>query len=381
MSKHLVIVESPAKAKTIEKYLGPDFQVMASYGHVRDLVPKEGRGGPGTRLPHELPGHRPQRAPRRQHRQGAQEGGSAAARHGPGPRGRGHLLAPLRTARDRGVLNGKDVQRVVFHEITQRAVKEAIEHPRGLSIRPDQRPAGTPRAGLPGGFQPLAAAVEEDQARTVRRTCAEPGPAHDRGARGGDRALRAREYWTLEAALDKKGQPFSAKLHTLDGTSSTSSTSPTRRPPTRHAARCSRPPAGACSPCACGEKAARATPPRPSPPPRCSRRRCASSGSRPAAPCAWRSSSTRASTSVPAHRPDHLHAYRLGHAGRRGARRDPRLHRRALRADKLPEHPRHYKTKAKNAQEAHEAIRPTSVMRLPDEVKRHLSTISSGSTT
>ena len=42
MSSHLVIVESPAKAKTIEKYLGKDFKVLASYGHVRDLVPKEG---------------------------------------------------------------------------------------------------------------------------------------------------------------------------------------------------------------------------------------------------------------------------------------------------------------------------------------------------
>ena len=42
MASHLVIVESPAKAKTIEKYLGKDFKVLASYGHVRDLVPKEG---------------------------------------------------------------------------------------------------------------------------------------------------------------------------------------------------------------------------------------------------------------------------------------------------------------------------------------------------
>ena len=46
MSTNLVIVESPAKARTIEKYLGKDFQVLASYGHVRDLVPKEGAVDP-----------------------------------------------------------------------------------------------------------------------------------------------------------------------------------------------------------------------------------------------------------------------------------------------------------------------------------------------
>ena len=43
---NLVIVESPAKAKTIQKYLGPDFDVIASYGHVRDLIPKEGAVDP-----------------------------------------------------------------------------------------------------------------------------------------------------------------------------------------------------------------------------------------------------------------------------------------------------------------------------------------------
>ena len=48
MAKNLVIVESPAKAKTISKYLGKDFEVMASYGHVRDLIPKEGAVDPDS---------------------------------------------------------------------------------------------------------------------------------------------------------------------------------------------------------------------------------------------------------------------------------------------------------------------------------------------
>ena len=50
MSKNLVIVESPAKAKTISKYLGKDFDVLASYGHVRDLVPKEGAVDPDNQF-------------------------------------------------------------------------------------------------------------------------------------------------------------------------------------------------------------------------------------------------------------------------------------------------------------------------------------------
>ena len=56
MADNLVIVESPAKAKTIKKYLGKDFDVLASYGHVRDLVPKEGAVDPDARLRHEVPG-------------------------------------------------------------------------------------------------------------------------------------------------------------------------------------------------------------------------------------------------------------------------------------------------------------------------------------
>ena len=55
---NVVVVESPAKAKTINKYLGTDYTVLASYGHVRDLPSKDGSVPPGRRLRHELGGRR-----------------------------------------------------------------------------------------------------------------------------------------------------------------------------------------------------------------------------------------------------------------------------------------------------------------------------------
>ena len=55
---NIVVVESPAKAKTINKYLGPGYEVLASFGHVRDLPPKDGSVDPDARLPHDLGGRR-----------------------------------------------------------------------------------------------------------------------------------------------------------------------------------------------------------------------------------------------------------------------------------------------------------------------------------
>src|SRR3569833_3230323 len=94
MSKNLVIVESPAKAKTIKKYLGNDFSVLASYGHVRDLLPKEGAVDPE------------------------------------------HDFAMKYQAIEKNEKQLKEitVQRVAFHEITKRAIQEAMEHPRDLSM-------------------------------------------------------------------------------------------------------------------------------------------------------------------------------------------------------------------------------------------------------
>lgn len=134
MADNLVIVESPAKAKTIKKYLGKDFDVLASYGHVRDLIPKEGAVDPD----HEF-------AMRYQVLEKNERHVDAIARTlrkskalylATDPDREGEAIAwHLKEILDeRGDLAGKDVHRVVFYEITKNAIREAVAQPRGLSF-------------------------------------------------------------------------------------------------------------------------------------------------------------------------------------------------------------------------------------------------------
>ena len=189
--KNLVIVESPAKAKTIKKYLGKNFEVLASYGHVRDLVPKEGAVDPKHKF-----------AMRYQILEKNEKHVQAIARAlkksdalylatDPDREGEAiswHLTELLKELQ---VLDGKDVHRVVFYEITKNAIREAIDQPREISPRSGERAAGKARARLPRRFQSLAAPVEKGgTAWCFRGTRAESGAAHDLRARGRDRTLR-----------------------------------------------------------------------------------------------------------------------------------------------------------------------------------------------
>jgi DNA topoisomerase-1 len=127
MSANLVIVESPAKAKTIKKYLGPDFEVLASYGHVRDLIEKEGAVDPERDFEMKyrlIDKNRPkldaiERAMRK--------AGALYLATDPDREGEAiswHLSEILRS---QGALDGKDLRRVRFYEITRNAVREAVE--------------------------------------------------------------------------------------------------------------------------------------------------------------------------------------------------------------------------------------------------------------
>ncbi len=134
MADNLVIVESPAKAKTIKKYLGKDFEVLASYGHVRDLVPKEGAVDPdhGYAMKYQVleKNERHVDAIARTLRK------SKALYLATDPDREGEAIAwhLKEILSSRGDLNGKDVHRVVFYEITRNAVREAVDQPRGLSL-------------------------------------------------------------------------------------------------------------------------------------------------------------------------------------------------------------------------------------------------------
>ena len=134
MASNLVVVESPAKASTIKKYLGKDFEVLASYGHVRDLLPKEGAvdTAHGFEMKYEVIDRNAKHVDaitKAMKKADALYLATDLDREGEAISW--HLVELLN---ERNVLKGKDIYRVVFHEITERAIKEAIEMPRKVSM-------------------------------------------------------------------------------------------------------------------------------------------------------------------------------------------------------------------------------------------------------
>jgi len=211
--KNLVIVESPAKAKTIKKYLGKNFEVLASYGHVRDLVPKEGAVDPKRKF-----------AMRYQILDKNEKHVQAIARAlkksdalylatDPDREGEAISWHLTELLKEQGVLDGKDVHRVVFYEITKNAIKEAIGQPRGISqdlVNAQQArraldylvgfnlsPLLWKKAGLPG------ASAGRVQSPALRMICEREEEIL---------AFKPREYWTIDADAEKAKQTFAARL-------------------------------------------------------------------------------------------------------------------------------------------------------------------------
>ena len=129
MQKNLVIVESPAKAKTIEKFLGKDFKVMSSYGHIRDLKKKEMSIDTSTLSPeYEIPEEKQKLVKElKASAQKADKVWLASDEDREGEAISWHLCEVLG-------LDEEKTNRIVFHEITKSAILEAIEHPRHLDM-------------------------------------------------------------------------------------------------------------------------------------------------------------------------------------------------------------------------------------------------------
>ncbi len=134
MTKNLVIVESPAKAKTIEKYLGKDFTVLASYGHVCDLPAKKGSVKPDNHF--EMTYAVIERNSRHVEAiaKALKKADTLYLATDPDREGEAISWHVLNLMQEKGLIKDKAVHRVVFYEITKQAVKEAIENPRDVAM-------------------------------------------------------------------------------------------------------------------------------------------------------------------------------------------------------------------------------------------------------
>ncbi len=374
MGKKLVIVESPAKAKTIKKYLGNDVEVLASYGHVRDLLPKEGAVDPTNNFAMKY-----QVIDRNSKHVDAiakamKKADALYLATDPDREGEAISWHLYELLKKRGALKDKETHRVVFHEITKQAVNDAVAHPRELSM--DLVNAQQARRALDYlvGFtlSPLlwkkvrrglsAGRVQSPALRMIVERELEI------------EAFQAREYWTIEADAAAEGSAFEAKLTHYEAKKLSQFSIDNAKQSADVVAKLNKAADGKLLVTNVEKK---------------QRKR------NPAAPFTTSTLQQEASR-------------KLGFGAQRTMSIAQQLYEgvdtgegavglitymrtdsvtlaaeaineiRGYIAEKygnkmVPGKPQEYKTKSKNAQEAHEAIRPTSVLRTPDDMKAYLS--------
>jgi DNA topoisomerase-1 len=212
----LVVVESPAKAKTIEKYLGSGHRVLASFGHVRDLPPKDGSVDPehGFSMLWQVSPDRSKQL--KSITDEAKKADTLILATDPDREGEAISWHVQEVLRQKKALP-KTVQRVTFNAITNAAVSEAMQRPRGLdedlidaykARRALDYLVGftlspilwrkLPGAKSAGRVQSVALRLIVDREREIE-------------------LFRAQEYWSVTASFEKDGQSFTARLVQLDG--------------------------------------------------------------------------------------------------------------------------------------------------------------------
>ena len=216
MAKNLLIVESPAKAKTINKYLGKDFTVLASYGHVRDLVPKEGAVDPehGFAMRYDLI------EKNEKHVEAiAKAAKSADALYlatDPDREGEAISWHIAEILRERNLVGDKPLHRVVFTEITPRAIREAMQQPRSISEPLVDAQQARRALDYLVGFNLSPVLWRKVQRGLSAGRVQSPALRMIVEREEEIEAFVAREYWSIEAECAHPAQPFTAKLAKLD---------------------------------------------------------------------------------------------------------------------------------------------------------------------
>ena len=360
----LVIVESPAKAKTINKYLGSDFHVLASYGHVRDLPSKDGSVRPDDDFA--MDWEIDPKASKRMSElaEAARKSDRVILATDPDREGEAiswHVLDILTKKR---VLKDKPVERVTFNAITKSAVLDAMANPRQLDMELVEAYLARraldylvgftlspvlwrklPGARSAGRVQSVALRIVVDRELEIER-------------------FKAQEYWSVEADLNADSPPFTARLVKHEG--KRIQRLDIRDEAMAQAARA----AIAAQPLTIRSIEKKPIKRSPAPP------------------------FTTSTLQQEAARKLGFNAQRTMQAAQKlyegvdengglitymrtdGVQTTPEglAQAREVIADRfgpafVPAEPRYYKTKAKNAQEAHEAIRPTNMARHPDSVR------------
>ncbi|MHB8728876.1 MAG: type I DNA topoisomerase [Sulfuricaulis sp.] len=374
MPKHLIVVESPAKAKTMSKYLGKDFTCLASYGHVRDLIPKQG----AVETENDF-GMKYQLIEKNKKHVDAivkamKKADSLYLATDPDREGEAISWHLHEILKEENVLDDKPVHRVEFHEITKTAIQQAIGQPRKLSENLINAQQARRALDYLVGFNlsPLLW-------KKVRRGLS--------AGRVQSPALRlivereleiekfiAREYWTIESDLNTRGKDFVARLTHFNGEKLEQFT-------VDNGARAAeidialRAKAQGKLEVLSVEKKQR----RRNPAPPFTTSTLQQEASRKLGFTAQRTMRTAQQLYegmdlghgevvglISYMRTDAVNLANEAVAEIREVIKD------RFGADNLPDEPIAYKNKSKNAQEAHEAIRPTSAVRAPETVKDHL---------
>ena len=374
MAHHLVIVESPAKAKTIKKYLGKEFEIIASYGHVRDLLPKEGAVDTADdfKMRYELIKKNQKHVDTMV--AAMKKADSLYLATDPDREGEAISWHIYTILKDKKTLAKKPVHRIAFHEITKAAIQAAVASPREISM--DLVNAQQARRALDYlvGFNlsPLlwkkiryglsAGRVQSPALRMIVEREEEI------------EKFITREYWDVSSALHAGKKDFTGRLTKFDGEKVEQFTITNQERADEVKAQLIKDAKGKLKVANVETK---------------QRKR------HPAAPFITSTMQQEA-------------ARKLGFAVQRTMRIAQQLYEGIeidagfmglityMRTDSVnvgvdaitemreligerygkenvPDEPRVYRTKAKNAQEAHEAIRPTSAMRSPESVKSFLS--------